>query len=492
MSIINMSRLERTYRIDTEFYKKENLTTHESLEKLPLLKLAEVVKVSDGNHMSISEKFSEVGIPYYRGQDIHHFFIEDANPICIDGQTFNLPTMKRSHLFQGDVLLSIVGTIGGVALVGDKGLATCNCKLAILRPNKIDGFFLSIFLKSKYGQNQIRKFVRGAVQMGLILEDMDQILIPVFSEDFQIFIKNCVGKIKLLSEKSKQTYAQAEKLLLQEIGLVDDYKQNVIPLGLEPQTENGSGGFEPPHPEVNYSVKSFKDSFVQTGRLDAEYYQLKYEEIEKQFDNYRRIKLSELVNYPISSGITPKAGGDDYTDEIRGIPFVRAVDLQDGQVSVINFNYIKPEIHNGILKRTQLKNGDVLFSIAGTVGRCAVFKHDFEANINQAVAILRFDEDVINRFYLMVLFNSPVGKSFVEKYSRQGLQTNLNLTEVGDLSIPIIEHSKQQQIAKWVEESFALKQQASQLLEAAKRAVEIAIEQNEEAAMAYLQSYLAV
>lgn len=71
----------------------------------------------------------------------------------------------------------------------------------------------------------------------------------------------------------------------------------------------------------------------------------------------------------------------DYSDAENVVPFIRAVDLQNGQVSINNFNYIKPEIHNKLLKRTQLKQNDFLFSIAGTVGRCAVFEHDFEAKL---------------------------------------------------------------------------------------------------------------
>ena len=79
--------------------------------------LTAYVDVSDGNHMGISEQFSDEGIPYYRGQDAGAFFIENSNPICIDEITFNRPVMKRSHLKQGDVLLSIVGTIGALSLV---------------------------------------------------------------------------------------------------------------------------------------------------------------------------------------------------------------------------------------------------------------------------------------------------------------------------------------------------------------------------------------
>jgi type I restriction enzyme, S subunit len=221
--------------------------------------------------------------------------------------------------------------------------------------------------------------------------------------------------------------------------------------------------------------------------LDAEYYQPKYDHIEDVFNQFPRIRLVDLVNYPISSGVTPKAGGDDYSDAENGVPFVRAVDLQNGQVSIDSFNYLKLEIHNGLLKRTQLKQNDFLFSIAGTVGRCAIFEHSFEANINQAVAILRFNDERVNHYYLMVLLNSSIGKEFVAKYARQGLQTNLNLAEVGDLSIPIIETETQAKIAEFVQQSSALKAQNVHLLNVAKRAVEIAIEQDENAGMAYIQ-----
>jgi restriction endonuclease S subunit len=88
----------------------------------------------------------------------------------------------------------------------------------------------------------------------------------------------------------------------------------------------------------------------------------------------------------------------------------------------------------------------------------------------------------------MVFFNSYIGKEFVEKYSRQGLQTNLNLSEVGDLSIPIIYLATQTQIAALVQESFTLKAESERLLDMAKRAVEIAIETDERAAMVYLES----
>lgn len=87
----------------------------------------------------------------------------------------------------------------------------------------------------------------------------------------------------------------------------------------------------------------------------------------------------------------------------------------------------------------------------------------------------------------MVLFNSSIGKEFVAKYARQGLQTNLNLSEVGDLSIPIIDIKTQTQIANLIQQSFTLKAQSEALLTTAKRAVELAIETNEQTALEYIE-----
>ena len=196
-----------------------------------------------------------------------------------------------------------------------------------------------------------------------------------------------------------------------------------------------------------------------------------------------RRKIKDIISYPVCSGITPKAGGDDYTESKEGFAFIRAFNLIDSQVNLENIIYVKSHIHNHVLKRTQLKKGDVLFSIAGTVGRCAIFSHEIEANINQAVAIIRTSENILKRLYITLFFNSKIGKIYTSKYGRQGLQTNLNLDEVSNLEIPIISMKQQSQIVKLLEMSFYKKEQSQQLLHIAKTAVEKAIETDEQTAI---------
>jgi hypothetical protein len=183
ISEVLLSDLERTSRIDAEFYSRNNIQALANLVTKGALPITKFVSVSDGNHMTVSDSYcDEGGIPYYRGTDIYNFFIEQANsPLRIDYGAFDLPNMQRSHLKKGDVLMSIVGAIiGNLSLVTTDAKATCSCKLAIMRPKDIEPGFLAVYLQSYYGQNQIQKYKRGAAQTGLILEDFDQILIPFF------------------------------------------------------------------------------------------------------------------------------------------------------------------------------------------------------------------------------------------------------------------------------------------------------------------------
>ena len=301
------------------------------------------------------------------------------------------------------------------------------------------------------------------------LVEVGSIKLPVLNFEFQKKLKTLVNQSHFLLENSQYIYQQAEDLLLSELGLKD---------------------WQPT--EETVAVKSFAESFLSSGRLDAEYYQPKYDDLESHFKKFKMLKIRQIIKYPVSSGSTPKAGGDDYIDAENGIPFIRAVDLKDGRVDTSNFIYLKKHIHEGTLKKSQVKKNDILLSIAGTVGRCAIFEHDFEANINQAVSILRFDEQEIKRLYLIVFFNSEIGKIYVTKFARQGVQTNLNLNEVSELLIPILDMCFQEQISTKILQSFELKEKSKQLLGIAKTAVEKAIETDEITATDWINQQLQI
>ncbi|MFL8937240.1 restriction endonuclease subunit S [Rossellomorea oryzaecorticis] len=457
ISVINKSELERTFRVDSEFYEKENLEIQEVLNFHETSRISELTKVSDGNHMSISEKFIDEGIPYYRGQDIHNFFIEQSNPICIDNETFNIPHMKRSHLKKGDVLLSIVGTIGGVSLVSKEEPATCNCKLAILRPKDVDGFYLAVFLQTKFGQNQIRKFTRGAVQKGLILEDMDQILVPVLSKNIQNTIRGLVEKAYDKLGESKRLYQTAENLLLEDLGLKD---------------------FQPSKGPVN--LKSYKESFLTTGRLDAEYYQPMYEDYLDLIYRYKN-------GYGSLKSICTIKDNNFQPDEKLCYNYIELSNIgKSGEITGCT-TALGSELPSRA--RRKVKTNDVIISsIEGSLESCALVPNEYDNSLC-STGFYVINSKLVNSETLLVLFKSEPMQNVLKQNCSGTILTSISKSEVLNIPLPIIDINVQKTIMKKVTESFRLRKKSEKLLEVAKKAVEIAIKENHEEALNYIEEH---
>lgn len=458
-SEINRSKLERTLRIDSEFYSKSAIKVSDMLQSRSHDLLTTFVNVSDGNHMGISDCFIDEGVPYYRGQDAGAFFIENSNPICINEKTFELPVMKRSHLKKGDVILSIVGTIGSLSLVYSDKNATCSCKLAILRPKEgKSAELLATFLRGKYGQAQITRFTRGAVQKGLILEDMDQLVVPTFGDGIVEAIKNAVQSAYQIQEKANIHYREAQRTLMNSVGSILA-------------------------PAESVSVRNISTSFYTTGRLDAEYYQPKYDIL---FDELKKFSCKRLggpngiVN--IKKSIEP--GSEAYTED--GIPFVRISDIS-------KFGISEPDIK---LRSDIIPNPEVLFppkdtillSKDGSVG--IAYKVEATMPIITSGALLHLkvrDKTEVLPDYLTLVLNSPVVQLQAERDSNGAIIQHWKPSEIENVIIPILDMDTQKEIAAKVQEAFALRKQSKQLLEYAKQAVEMAIEQGEDVALKWLK-----
>jgi len=107
---------------------------------------------------------------------------------------------------------------------------------------------------------------------------------------------------------------------------------------------------------------------------------------------------------------------------------------------------IPKEYHEGKLKISQLKKNDLLITMAGFgIGRCGVYETTDEANANQAVAILRVNNDRVIPKYVMKYLHSRVGQLILDKLRHFSRQPNINLDEI-TCEIPIILPEKKNQI----------------------------------------------
>ena len=165
------------------------------------------------------------------------------------------------------------------------------------------------------------------------------------------------------------------------------------------------------------------------------------------FNKIKKLPLVPLRDCAevIFSGITPKSGGDAYTDG-DGVLFIKSGCLSiDGTVTVDETSKIKHEIHNGLMKSSKLKSKDVLIAIVGaTIGKVGLYNYDREANINQAIAAVRLKKDVLPEF-LVAYMLSPMGQTYLEFLKRPVARANINLQEIGEIGVPILTIEQQQQ-----------------------------------------------
>ena len=170
--------------------------------------------------------------------------------------------------------------------------------------------------------------------------------------------------------------------------------------------------------------------------------------------SWNKVPLSSLVEL-ITKGTTPTSVGYDFTDS--GINFIKIESIN------LNGNFIKNKFAkidkkcNEALKRSQLKEGDILFSIAGALGRTAIVtKEILPANTNQALAIIRLkDSNLISKEFLIRVLTSESILNQVSLMKGGVAQQNLSLAQLKDFLIPLPSLAIQQKIVAKLDAIFA-------------------------------------
>lgn len=185
-------------------------------------------------------------------------------------------------------------------------------------------------------------------------------------------------------------------------------------------------------------------------RLDENFNSPKYDKI---YELLKKSKFKTIVPLGsqensilknITSGRTPK--DIDYIDE--GVYFLGASNIKFYEINFQSAPKISFEDHENKLRNSQIEEGNLLISMAGIIGRCAVYKKEQECNCNQAIAVLNLDKEKIIPEYLMYYLNSEIGQLFFGKLQHQSDQPNINLDEIKQILVITPEISKQKSIIK--------------------------------------------
>ena len=155
------------------------------------------------------------------------------------------------------------------------------------------------------------------------------------------------------------------------------------------------------------------------------------------FDNdWEQRKLGGMASL-ITKGTTPL---DKSNTGVVNFVKIESIDEASGKITITQ--KISLDEHNGYLHRSQLKENDILFSIAGTLGRVTSVKSSIlPANTNQALAIIRLKDGCLD--YVKTYLKGKAVADFIKKNPTIGAQPNLSLEQVANLEIAIPSEDEQ-------------------------------------------------
>jgi type I restriction enzyme S subunit len=156
----------------------------------------------------------------------------------------------------------------------------------------------------------------------------------------------------------------------------------------------------------------------------------------------------------ITKGSTPTSYGHSY--QSSGVNFIKVEAIRNGQLLPQNVTSFISEETNIFLARSRLAAGDILFSIAGSIGTCArVSENVLPANTNQALAIIRGTETIFNPEFVLFCIKSSVSALVLSK-ARGGAMNNISLEDIRNFLVPIPPLKEQHRIVAKVNELSAV------------------------------------
>lgn len=450
ISVENLSEAENHHRLDAEFYQPQYFIDFSKGNWQPIKKFLDICQYGISQAMTEEPK----GYPIFRMDDIKNCFLLDDGVKYIE-----VPerVFEQFKLEINDVLFNrvnaeeFVGRTGIFKLKGDYVFASYLIRLRVKPDSGILPDYLNIFLNTKFGKKQIRRFSRRAVnQANVNAEELKNFKIAVIPLEIQKLISRLSDETWSNIELSKSLYSQAENLLLQELGLKDFRLKYEVSY-----TSNLSGAFN-------------------VHRADAEYFQPIYQDL---IDNLNKnVELRPLGKLLLGFQKGVEVGSENYQEE--GKPFIRVSNLSIHGLIEKDQKYIGERLYHQLKDTYEPKVGDFLLTKDATPGIACVVKEPVKGIIASGILKLKVNQKEINKEYLALCINSTVGKLQIQRDGGGSVITHWRPDQIKKLQIPVLSDKIQKKIARLIQQSHEARKKAKQLLEEAKRKVEEVIEKS--------------
>lgn len=466
-SIIRNSELDNiVYRLDAEYYHPKHIALEKKLNRLDLISVRDAKGVLDCSAFYPSivpyYNFEKIGIPLLRVNEIQggllHLTQDTAflpNKILDENES----TIAKCNA--GDLIIAKGGnSLAKVALLTEDYQLYSVCRdVIVLRTQslvRLNRYYLWMFLHSTIGQQLLLRTASQTGQPHLTIEALYQLDIPLFSESFQDGFEWLYDQSQKLKKESEIKYQQAQTTLLSELGL---------------------SNWQPKHQRT--FIKNYSDT-KESERIDAEYYQPKYEEIEEAIKSYTG--GFSLIKDEFKQNESAFKVDNEKTYQYVEIG---SVNVSTGEVTANDVLGVDLPAN---AKRV-LKKGDVVVSKVRTYrGAITIIEQNGFVG-SGAFTVLRQNGRINKETLLTFLHSKPLLAWSLKPNTGTSYPVIVD-DDILNLPAPLLSEGTQNHIQQKVTESFKLRKQSKHLLECAKCSVELAIEKDEKTAQKWIDGKL--
>ena len=144
-----------------------------------------------------------------------------------------------------------------------------------------------------------------------------------------------------------------------------------------------------------------------------------------------------------------------YEYQEDGFPMINVRCVQDGYIDMTTARAANFELATGKWRHFQCCEGDILFTISGTIGRCAIVQaHDLPLLMNTSVVRFRSTDPVLDAAYLYYFLQSDGFQEPLDQLASGTAIKNVGPTHIKTLSIPLPPPHEQKRIVAVLDAAF--------------------------------------
>ena len=343
------------------------------------IKIGDVCDILNGYAFK-SENYVDSGIRIIRISNVQKGYIEDSTPAFYSFDTMGL---SKFMLEEGDLLMSLTGNVGRVAILEKELLpAALNQRVACLRlkSNKITKSYLFHFLNSNFFEQQCIMASNGVAQKNMSTEWLKDYEIPLYTPNQQEEIVTVLNAAQSILSSRRQQLQKLDELVKARF------------------------------------VELFGDPRINPNK-------------------YPVCQLSDYIVF-LTSG---SRGWAQYCADDGTEWFITIKNVKDCHIETDNMQPINAP-NNAEAKRTRVQEGDLLISITADLGRTGVVTKEIAehgAYINQHLTCIRLKRDVLNPLYVAYFMESPAGKEQFESKNQSAVKAGLNFNSINSLRLMV-------------------------------------------------------